>query len=134
MKRLTNKELAMWFAQGNGEGKLSGGMRFSSHNYYEEEQDAEVGDYIKVRKLGDEEWHEPTYEYCFGTIEEKTEEKTEESEEHLKKVADSIVITVLKTYCDEKGDLINDTPIINTYVVKNFDKEQRGNDKRATYI
>lgn len=75
MKRLTNRELSKWLAQGNGQVKEEG-MIFTTVSYYEGSQDNEVRVYIKVRKWGDEEWHEPTYEYCFET-EEKTENRAE---------------------------------------------------------
>lgn len=78
MKKLTYKELAKWLEQGNGEWKLPvDTVASSSISYSEALQNAEVGGLLKVRKWGDEEWHEPTYEYCFGT-EEKTENSADE--------------------------------------------------------
>lgn len=64
---LTNKELAMWLAQGNGLATdKSTGRKAASYSYRED--DDERVDYINmaVRKWEDDEWHEPTYNYCFG--------------------------------------------------------------------
>ena len=64
---LTNKELAMWLAQGNGLATdKSTGRKAASYSYRED--DNERVDYMNmaVRKWEDKEWHEPTYNYCFG--------------------------------------------------------------------
>ena len=64
---LTNKELAMWLAQGNGLAtEKSTGRKAASYCYRED--DNERVDYINmaVCKWNDKEWHEPTYNYCFG--------------------------------------------------------------------
>lgn len=58
-KLVTNKELAMWLAKGNGEICISG-INFSYHNY---ENDYGLVTDILVRKWGDEGWYKPTRQY-----------------------------------------------------------------------
>lgn len=62
-KPVTNRELAKWLAQGNGEFKgLDSNLCFSTDYYYwsgEENTPAEV----LVRTWEDEKWHKPTREY-----------------------------------------------------------------------
>lgn len=63
---LTNKELAMWLAKCNGLAMDKGtGRKSNSYDYWENDKNV---DYINiaVRKWEDEEWHKPTYGYCFG--------------------------------------------------------------------
>ena len=63
---LTNKELSMWLSKGNGLAMDKGtGRKSTSYDYWEEDK---MVDYmnIAVRKWEDDEWHEPTYNYCFG--------------------------------------------------------------------
>ena len=64
---LTNKELAMWLAQGKGQVQDRRTGRISTNHYYFEYDDSQV-DYINIgiRKWEDDKWHEPEYSYCFG--------------------------------------------------------------------
>ena len=63
-RRATNRELAKWLAQGSGQYNLSGGIRiWTEHTYDIGEDDDACSTFIKVRKWGDKEWHEPTLEY-----------------------------------------------------------------------
>ena len=62
--RATNRELAKWLALGNGQYKVSGGIRIWTEHPYDIGQDDDTcSKFIKVRKWGDKEWHEPTLEY-----------------------------------------------------------------------
>ncbi|MBR2305663.1 MAG: hypothetical protein IKA48_00375 [Fibrobacter sp.] len=61
-RRATNRELAKWLAQGNGE-KLEGDNAIQAHCYIQYIANTEVNDRIKVRKWDDTEWHEPTVDY-----------------------------------------------------------------------
>ena len=61
-RRATNRELAKWLAQGNGE-KYEDEWTFHVHPYLTAEANIEVIDKIKVRKWEDTEWHEPTVDY-----------------------------------------------------------------------
>lgn len=66
-KRMTNRQLAMWLAKGNGE--LSGvnyANVFSKWSYPKEEQDDEVSEGIGVRKWGSDEWVKPTTDLLEG--------------------------------------------------------------------
>ena len=70
-RRATNRELAKWLALGNGQYKVSGGSSlWTEHRYNIEQDDDACSNFIKVRKWGDKEWHEPTREY-FGLEERK---------------------------------------------------------------
>lgn len=63
---LTNKELSMWLSKGNGLLMDKGtGRKSASYDYWEEDK---IVDYMNlaIRKWEDNEWHEPTYSYCFG--------------------------------------------------------------------
>ena len=63
-RRVTNRELAKWLVQGNGQCKVSGGeWIWTEHNYTTEQDDDACSNFIKVRKWCDKEWHEPTPEY-----------------------------------------------------------------------
>lgn len=64
-KPVTNRELAQWLAQGNGEYQIRKGDQFSCFNEYSyDAQDANEPTEIPcVRKWNDSEWHEPTREY-----------------------------------------------------------------------
>lgn len=66
-RHITNKELAMWLAQGKGQVQDMRTGRISTNYYYFEYDDSQV-DYmnIAVRKWGDDKWNYPTYGYCFG--------------------------------------------------------------------
>lgn len=63
-RRATNRELAKWLAQGNGQYKVSGGSRmWTDHPYDIGQDDDACSNFIKVHKWCDKEWHEPTREY-----------------------------------------------------------------------
>lgn len=63
-RRATNRELAKWIAHGNGQIHCSGGIRtWIEHNYDIGRDNDACPNIIKVRKWGDQEWHEPTREY-----------------------------------------------------------------------
>lgn len=64
-KLVTNRELARWLAEGNGEYQMRKGDQFSCFNVYSyDAQDANEPTEIPcVRKWNDSEWHEPTREY-----------------------------------------------------------------------
>ena len=60
----TNRELAKWLAQGNGQYRVSGGIRiWTDHPYDIGQDDDACSKFIKARKWGDNEWHKPTREY-----------------------------------------------------------------------
>ena len=60
----TNRELAKWLAQGNGQYRVNGGIRIWTDHFYDIGHDDDVcSKNIDVRKWGDKEWHEPTREY-----------------------------------------------------------------------
>ena len=58
----TNRELARWLAEGNGEAKVVTNV-FIHWTYGELEANKNVDDNVSVRKWSDTEWHEPTREY-----------------------------------------------------------------------
>ena len=63
-RRATNRELAKWLAQGNGE--ISGDTKeYTIVGYYYAigDENTPVKDGIKVRKWSDTEWHTPDVEY-----------------------------------------------------------------------
>lgn len=63
-RRATNRELAKWLVLGNGQYKVSGGIRIWTEHPYDIGQDDDAcSRFIKVRKWDDKEWHEPTREY-----------------------------------------------------------------------
>lgn len=70
---VTNRLLAKWLAEGNGEWKHSpshSGMVYTTYKYLETEADEQVsinndGQIILVRRWGDKEFHSPTYDYLF---------------------------------------------------------------------
>ena len=63
-RRATNRELAKWLVLGNGQYKVSGGSSLWTEHHYDIGQDDDAcSTFIKVRKWGDKEWHEPTLEY-----------------------------------------------------------------------
>lgn len=57
----------MWLGQGNGQMCIKDNAIISTNYCYDLSDGFEI-DYlnIRVRKWEDEEWHEPTYNYCFG--------------------------------------------------------------------
>lgn len=62
--RATNRELAKWLVQGNGQCKTGGSPRLWTEHPYDIGYDEEAcPNTIKVRKWCDKEWHEPTREY-----------------------------------------------------------------------
>lgn len=65
-RRATNRELARWLAQGNGECLGSQDDADTAWNYPMESSNAPLREGAKVRKWSDTEWHEPTVEYLFG--------------------------------------------------------------------
>ena len=65
-RRATNRELARWLAQGNGEftnPKSDFYNNYASFSYEECDKDKEIYANFKVRKWSDTEWHDPTVEY-----------------------------------------------------------------------
>ena len=63
-RRATNRELAKWLVQGNGQYKVSGGeWIWTEHHYTTEQDDDACSKFILVRKWDDTEWHKPTREY-----------------------------------------------------------------------
>lgn len=64
---ITKKELAMWLSKGNGQWKHTKYNLIETFYVYVGQDDEGV-DYmdIRVRKWEDDDWHEPTYNYCFG--------------------------------------------------------------------
>ena len=67
-RRVTNRELSRWLAQGNGEWKLEGPVSeedqcSSDYAYFEKYEHYKLDCDILVRKWEDTEWHEPTVEY-----------------------------------------------------------------------
>ena len=63
-RRATWLEVAKWCVTGNGlvydtyRDKIDTGIMFKSEN-----SNQPIDEFIKVRKLGDKEWHEPTVDY-----------------------------------------------------------------------
>ena len=71
----TNRELARWLAQGNGEwcNCIGDSSRASIEWWYDQGHSEKKGDHVFVRKWDDEEWHTPDVEYM-GITEVKTYE------------------------------------------------------------
>lgn len=61
-KPVTNRELAKWLAQGNGEIRV-GDTAFHEQNYDVEDGEYPVSSNTLIRKWEDTEWHKPTREY-----------------------------------------------------------------------
>lgn len=61
-RRATNRELARWCAQGNGE-NTDGCWVYHVHCYPKAAENNEVSESIVVRKWNDAGWHEPTVDY-----------------------------------------------------------------------
>jgi hypothetical protein len=63
-RRATNRELAQWLTQGNGEYlNLQSNMVHNSYSYQRCFEEEECHSSVQVRKLDDEDWHEPTADY-----------------------------------------------------------------------
>ena len=63
-RRVTNKELAMWCAKGNGQVRCAGAANVhTSFSYAFGTDDFPVTHDYAVRRFGDEDWHLPTTEY-----------------------------------------------------------------------
>lgn len=63
-RRATNRELARWLAQGNGEVKIPSDEIHTYFNYTLNKANSECdGEIFKVRKWEDTEWHEPDVFY-----------------------------------------------------------------------
>lgn len=60
-KFCTNRQLAKWLAQGNGESMI--GLCASTYHIYEENEANKELKYTLVRKWDDEDWHNPTLGY-----------------------------------------------------------------------
>lgn len=65
-RRVTNRELSKWLAQGNGEMKAGSELAYTHMNYKLIRANSEADSTAKVRKWDDVEWHEPTVDYMFG--------------------------------------------------------------------
>lgn len=61
-RRATNRELAKWCAQVNGE-NTDGCWVYQTHAYPKAAENIEVDENILVRKWEDADWHEPTVDY-----------------------------------------------------------------------
>lgn len=63
-RRVTNRELSRWLAQGNGEWKHEAFCTANIGMQYDEDvRDKQLYDNVVVRKWSDTEWHEPTVDY-----------------------------------------------------------------------
>lgn len=64
-RRATNRELAKWLAQGNGEMQDESSLNcvFTVLNYGPFCDDYSASDIYKVRKWNDTDWHEPDVQY-----------------------------------------------------------------------
>lgn len=62
-RRATNRELAKWLAQGNGQKSGNKGIVCISYSYGHLADDCEIDKNVVVRKWGDAEWHEPDVQY-----------------------------------------------------------------------
>lgn len=60
-KFCTNRQLAKWLAQGNGECMI--GLRASTYHVYKESEANKELKYTLVRKWNHEDWHSPTLDY-----------------------------------------------------------------------
>jgi len=72
-KNITNKQLAEWLAEDNGEWKHEPSHSGKVYDFYwfdPKDADTQItineeGQRIVVRKYGDSEWYSPTEDYCF---------------------------------------------------------------------
>jgi hypothetical protein len=71
LRRMTNRELSRWLAEGNGEMKTEyfspNALNFistiyTSYDYLEGTENEEIGTYIHIRDWGSDEWKEPLIE------------------------------------------------------------------------
>ena len=62
--RVTNRELSKWLAKGRGECRNQIGLVSNYWVYDETESDLPVPNSVRVRRWGDNEWHEPTVYMC----------------------------------------------------------------------
>lgn len=70
--RLTWKQLARWLIMGNGQAVSEHRhLVFSTISYEEKQENCELPEGWQVRKWNDDEWHEPTTDYCFPEILDK---------------------------------------------------------------
>lgn len=68
-RRMTNRELARWLAEGNGEMKINYFLFnaikptvYASHSYLQGTENKEVESSIRIRDFGSDEWREPLIE------------------------------------------------------------------------
>ena len=61
---VTNRELSKWLAKGRGECRNQIGLISNYYVYDEMESDLPVPNSVRVRRWGDNEWHEPTVYMC----------------------------------------------------------------------
>lgn len=61
-KLVTNRELARWLSEGNGEVMWANNV-LSNWNYSTDEDNKALDESLSVRKWDDTEWHKPTREY-----------------------------------------------------------------------
>lgn len=63
-RRATNRELAKWLAQGNGEcSRINSVSALASNEYVRDDEQDECDELLVIRKWDDAEWHEPTADY-----------------------------------------------------------------------
>lgn len=65
-KRMTNRQLAMWLAKGNGQVKYETSYLSVNHGYPEGIDHEETLEELRVRKWDSEEWIEPTVDLLEG--------------------------------------------------------------------
>lgn len=61
-KPVTNRELARWLAEGNGELRRTLSVN-TSFSYAAEDANKKIEDFLTIRKWNDDDWHKPTREY-----------------------------------------------------------------------
>lgn len=72
-RRATNRELAKWLAQGNGQWKTDDPRyAYVEYHYRIDDDDRPVAADKQIRKFDDTEWHDPTVDYM-GIEEKETE-------------------------------------------------------------
>lgn len=65
---ITNKELGMWLAKGNGQFMNKRTGIIGCNHVYNTDDNMELDYNFMVRRWGDEKWYDPTYNYCFVGI------------------------------------------------------------------